>query len=655
MGLAFISNGIGLMARPIVHFRNGLRRFPAVLGLLVLGLPTETHGQGSSKPPPPGLATLHAQAWARPPALRQGQRVVINGIAQQARWQWRDAAGSAPVQLWLPLDLLQGQLGFSSSSKPDGSLELEWFDQALKVTAAEQRSLDDEVAVDVAAVLEAAGARLEARGEELGIEIPRPELVRVRVSSPGGTAALGGRRVVLDLSGIAAVRQESGRLLVGLRSTAAQRAELQALGLAVRQSEQGLSLSLGKAVPRLLVLGGPARVVLDLAGVGLSSSGSAAGGFGNRDGRGSGITAAPRLDDRLQALLSRSVTIERQVRAVGTRRMLINSVRLDPRQNPLELRLLTRPDGMEGLSSLPALAQGDQALVAINGGFFNRVRRLPLGALKQQGRWLSGPILNRGAVGWQPGQLPRFGRLRLEEWVIDPSGQRSALTTVNSGYLERGVARYTADWGRGYRALSGSETGLLLSDGIVQQQLSGPELARGVGLGPNDTLLVARAGAGLPWTVGSRLAIVSRPIEPLGQLPYVLGGGPLLLLQGQLVLNGAGEGFSQAFLQQAAPRTVIGSDGRELWLLTLEGVEHSGPTLAETALLLRQLGLIDALNLDGGGSTGLVVAGAMTVKGRGVTAAIHNGLGLVPRDIRTSAVDGAMAGSGAVRDLDAAR
>ena len=654
MGLAFISNGIGLMARPIRQTRAGRWCSPALLCLVALGLPIEVRGQGSWREPPARPAVLQAQAWGGQ-GLRQGPRVVINGMAQQARWQWRDADGSSPAQLWLPLDLLQGQLGFSSRSHPDGGLELEWFDQSLKVPPREQRSLDDEVAVDVAAVLQAAGARLQANGEALTIEIPRPDLLRVRVSSPGGTAALGGRRVVLDLAGTAAVRQDRGQLLVGLRSTAAQRAELRALGLAVRQGEQGLSLSLGTAVTKLLVLGGPARVVLDLAGVGLGSSGSGAGSLGSEGGGAGRITAPPHLDGRLQSLLSRSVTIERQVRAVGARRMLINSVRLDLRQNLLELRLLTRPDGMEGLSSLPALAQGDQALVAINGGFFNRVRRLPLGALKEQGRWLSGPILNRGAVGWLPGELPQFGRLRLEEWVIDSNGQRTALTAVNSGYVERGLARYTADWGRGYRALSGSETGLMLSDGTVQRQLSGQDLARGVGIGAGDTLLVARAGAWLPWPVGSRLTIASRPAEPLGQLPYVLGGGPLLLQQGQIVLNGTGEGFSQAFLQQAAPRTVIGSDGRELWLLTLEGVEHSGPTLSETALLLRQLGLRDALNLDGGSSTGLVVAGAMTVRGRGVTASIHNGLGLVPRGSQMSAQGRALAGSDAARDFGDAR
>ena len=75
---------------------------------------------------------------------------------------------------------------------------------------------------------------------------------------------------------------------------------------------------------------------------------------------------------------------------------------------------------------------------------------------------------------------------------------------------------------------------------------------------------------------------------------------------------------------------MIGSDGIQVWLITMEGTNDSGPTLPEAAQLLQQLGLRDALNLDGGSSTGLVMGGTMPVKGRGVVGAVHNGLGLVP-------------------------
>jgi exopolysaccharide biosynthesis protein len=118
-----------------------------------------------------------------------------------------------------------------------------------------------------------------------------------------------------------------------------------------------------------------------------------------------------------------------------------------------------------------------------------------------------------------------------------------------------------------------------------------------------------------------------------------MGGGPLLLQDGRIVLDGALEGFSAAFMAQGAPRTVIGSDGVRLWLITLEGVDAAGPTLAQTANLLRGLGVRDALNLDGGSSTALVMGGVQTVKGRGVAGSVHNGLGLVPERTEAGASD----------------
>jgi hypothetical protein len=284
---------------------------------------------------------------------------------------------------------------------------------------------------------------------------------------------------------------------------------------------------------------------------------------------------------------------------------------------------------MEGLLNLTQLAQQNQALVAINGGYFNRVRRLPLGALKRDGRWLSGPILNRGVAAWSGRELPRFGRLSLQEWVAGADGQRLPLTVVNSGFVQRGIGRYEDAWGPFYRALSGAETALLLRQGVVSQQFGSRELEQGVPLRAGDTLLVARGGAVLPWAQGERLSLTSQPSSPLGDADQVIGGGPLLLQQGQFVLNGAAENFATAFLQQGAPRTVLASDGLEVWLVTLEGENGPGPTLQQAAAILRQMGVRDALNLDGGSSTGLVMGGSVRVMGRGVAGRVHNGVGLV--------------------------
>ena len=103
----------------------------------------------------------------------------------------------------------------------------------------------------------------------------------------------------------------------------------------------------------------------------------------------------------------------------------------------------------------------------------------------------------------------------------------------------------------------------------------------------------------------------------------------MLLKGGRVVLQGRQEGFSQAFLSQSAPRTVVGQDDKRVWLFTLRGRSGSDPTLLETTLALQQLGISDALNLDGGSSTTLVAANHTLMTGRGVTPRVQNGLGFV--------------------------
>jgi hypothetical protein len=525
----------------------------------------------------------------------------------------------------LPLEVLQGQLGITSQSRPDGSVKLDWFGTSLELPAGSQRSLEDEVALPVGKLLQAAGARLTPQGSLLRIEMAPVPLLAVR-SRELGT----GRRVVLDLGAAALLYRSERQLILGVISSPGQRQSLAALGLKAQQGPEGLRLTPpSDAPPHLLTLGGPARLVLDFADSGIapnpSSEASAEASAGGND------LARPTSDPRLQALIGRGIELERSVSQVDGEPMLINSVRFDPRLSALDLRPLTRADGMEGLSTLSQLAQGEQALIAINGGYFNRIKRLPLGALRDGGTWLSGPILNRGAVGWGASGLPSFGRLALQEWISDDQGQRLPVLNLNSGYVQRGLSRYTSSWGRTYRALSDGESGLLVQDNRVIQQLGGEAMAAGIPLDPGTMLLVARGDSQLPWGPGSLLTLTSQPTNPLGQQPYVLGGGPLLLQDGQLVLNGASEGFSPGFLSQGAPRTVIGSDGQKLWLVTIQGVGNLGPTLLQTAQTLQRLGLRDALNLDGGSSTSLVLGGVQTVKGRGVVAAVHNGLGLIPR------------------------
>lgn len=101
-----------------------------------------------------------------------------------------------------------------------------------------------------------------------------------------------------------------------------------------------------------------------------------------------------------------------------------------------------------------------------------------------------------------------------------------------------------------------------------------------------------------------------------------IGAGPVLIKNGAVVNTYENEMFKETTDVGATinnPRTAIGStgDGR-LILFVCEGrnmtANTPGFTLEETAKILLDLGCVEALNLDGGGSSCMLVNGKETIK-----------------------------------------
>jgi exopolysaccharide biosynthesis protein len=97
-----------------------------------------------------------------------------------------------------------------------------------------------------------------------------------------------------------------------------------------------------------------------------------------------------------------------------------------------------------------------------------------------------------------------------------------------------------------------------------------------------------------------------------------IGGGPVLVQQGKLMItNEAERKFRGKAIKDKHPRTAMGytKDGRMV-IMAIEGRNEnaSGATLLQVAELFLQLGCVEALNLDGGGSSCLLVNGKETIK-----------------------------------------
>ena len=544
----------------------------------------------------------------------RGSQLRLGGTAVKSPWLWVGSDRRQPEQLWLPLDVLIGRFGFQRQQSQAGE-QLEWYGKKALLSSLPKRTIDDEVGIEVSQWLSSVGVRFNRSGNSLSMDLPAPRVTGLR-RGKGSTA----NRLVLDLNGPALLQRQGNDLLLGLLATPTQEGQMRAMGLKPRRRHNTLTLEGQSTNLSTLTLSSPWRIVLD----GLSTAGQETDHGGNP-------FASALLNPTIQGLMRRGLVLDRRVVKVGVKPLVIYRVGTDPSTQGLDLRPLAPASGQQGLRYLNQLSQPSGALVSINGGFFNRVRQLPLGAVKRDGTWLSGPILNRGAVGWSNDNRLQFGRLRLNQELSVEGGGKWGLGHLNSGYVQRGFSRYDRAWGPVYQALSGQEQALTVIDGRVSAVHDRAALSRGVPIPHKGDLVVARAGAPLPAQLGQRVTIRTTSSEPLGNQPNVLGGGPLLLKGGQVVLNGRQEGFSAGFLNQGAPRTVIAQDQSRLWLLTLKGAGGSDPTLLESSLALRQLGINDALNLDGGSSTSLLIANRLVMTGRGIAPRVQNAVGLVPK------------------------
>ncbi|MEB3268583.1 MAG: phosphodiester glycosidase family protein [Leptolyngbya sp.] len=319
--------------------------------------------------------------------------------------------------------------------------------------------------------------------------------------------------------------------------------------------------------------------------------------------------------------------------SVGNRSFPVQQIRLDPRLARLRPIWASQPQ-VPGITPLVTMARQSQAVAAINAGFFNRNNQLPLGAIRDNGRWISGPILNRGAIAWNDQGQAVFNRLFLSHLITTSQGRAFTAGQINSGYVQAGIGLYTADWGRTYSPVLDNETVVTVRQNQVVQQTPGGPAGQGAIAVPSDGYLLAvraysEAARSLPPGTALALTTDLRPPEFDG-FPYAIGGGPLLVKDRRVVLNAQAEGFSDAFARQAAPRSAIGRTATGELLLV--AIHHSpgsrGPTLTETAQIMAQLGSVDALNLDGGSSASLYLGGAMINRHPQTAGRVHNGLGV---------------------------
>ncbi|WP_158598276.1 phosphodiester glycosidase family protein [Falsibacillus albus] len=122
------------------------------------------------------------------------------------------------------------------------------------------------------------------------------------------------------------------------------------------------------------------------------------------------------------------------------------------------------------------------------------------------------------------------------------------------------------------------------------------------------------------WTLSNKVYKNGKEMDLLKGMD-VVNGGPSLLHQGEIDIDAKKEGFDWSsdfyyhFALYRHPRTLVGvkADGHIL-LVTVDGRNPNksiGVNFRESAELLKDLGAVDGMNLDGGGSSTMVVDGKL--------------------------------------------
>ncbi len=346
-------------------------------------------------------------------------------------------------------------------------------------------------------------------------------------------------------------------------------------------------------------------------------------------GKGIRIEISPTAMAEWKIAWAPGITWQQKWQSSGGQQFPLSILELDPQR--VSLRPILGQPSVIGSSSIGNIATSNGAAAAINGGYFNRNTRHPLGAIKVGGKWLSSPILGRGALGWQERGGWQIARLNYSEKIASSRGQVTN-NLLNSGYSQGQVARYSADWGSTYQPITNNELILTVQDGRVQQVTNGGTSGTlSIPIPREGYLLIGRGGALTDWAVGTTVQI-SASSSPAGfdRLPNILGAGPWLIQQRRVVLDATAEKFSGGFGTQSAARSAIAINAQgKLWIVSaLDRVGGKGPTLGELAKMLQEMGAVDALNLDGGSSTSLFLGGQLVNRSPATTAKVNSGLGI---------------------------
>ena len=302
-----------------------------------------------------------------------------------------------------------------------------------------------------------------------------------------------------------------------------------------------------------------------------------------------------------------------------------------------ELRPVFPAEGMATLAPLSSMLR-DGAVAVVNGGYFGtsgKGRGSPIGALMTDGMLLNPPFAGRTCFGWNSENRAVFGQLSWNGRVQFPGGFME-LSGINRTLKGDGVVLFSPHFGMNTPLVETRTAEAVLGGLRVEAVRAG-----GGNPIPEGKLVLAVYGAASRFieslrfgdTVGVSLQL-NEGDPAWSAMTHIVQGGPFLLRNGEILSER--ETLSDSIIDRRHPRTVVGLTKEGYWFFFVgdgrNAVHSVGFTLGEVSRILKSAGASYALNLDGGGSSGIVSSGGFwNIPSDGVERPVSYGIGAFQR------------------------
>lgn len=260
-------------------------------------------------------------------------------------------------------------------------------------------------------------------------------------------------------------------------------------------------------------------------------------------------------------------------------------------------------------ASITSMARASNSLVAVNGAFFLPQTGCPLGTMMVDKKLYTGPVFNRVAMGISDDGFC-MDRVKLNASL---RGVFNSIKVDNINQPRMSFAYtlcYTSDWGQLAPAVPKNGVQVVVDDGKVVA------INKNRNVIPKNGFVVVGQESNLACIkLNQRLDLDIKMSPEWSDVNHVISGGPYLVKDGEVFVDIK----EQKLLSIGGrnPRTAVGyTADNKFIIVTADGREGAsiGLTLSELAHYMKKLGCVNAMNLDGGGSTVLYVNGAIANK-----------------------------------------